>query len=43
MSKARINQKTKERCLLTEIAPYETPTLFSNWGSYRNLCKSPET
>ena len=34
MSKARINQKTKERCLLTEIAPYETPTLFSNWGSY---------
>ena len=34
MSKTRINQKTKERCLLTEIVPYETPTLFSNWGSY---------
>src|SRR5690349_12090455 len=37
MSKARINQKTKERCLLTEIAPYETPTLFSNWGSYNYI------
>lgn len=34
MSKARINQRAKARCLLTEIAPYETPTLFSNWGSY---------
>jgi hypothetical protein len=37
MSKARINQKTKARCLLTEIAPYETPTLFSNWGSYNYI------
>jgi len=37
MSKKRINQKTKERCLLTEVAPYETPTLFSNWGSYNYL------
>jgi len=37
MSKSRINQKTKERCLLTEVAPYETPTLFSNWGSYNYL------
>ncbi len=38
MSKARINQKAKARCLLTEIAPYETPTLFSNWGSYNYIC-----
>jgi len=37
MSKTRINQKTTERCLLTEVAPYETPTLFSNWGSYNYL------
>jgi len=44
MSKTRINQKTKERCLLTEIVPYETPTLFSNWGSYnyvRSLKDAP--
>jgi hypothetical protein len=36
--KARISQRTRERCLLTEIAPYETPMLFSNWGSY-NYCR----
>jgi hypothetical protein len=34
MSKSRIDTRAKARCLLTEIAPYETPTLFSNWGSY---------
>jgi hypothetical protein len=35
MSKKRINKRTFERCLLTDIAPYETPILFSNWGSYK--------
>ena len=39
MSKTRIDQKTIERCLLTEIVPYETPILFSNWGSF-NYCRT---
>ena len=43
MSKAKINQRTKERCLLTEITPYETPTLFSNWGSYNYILRLSET
>ena len=38
MPKAKINQTTIERCLLTEVLPYETPILFSNWGSY-NFCR----
>lgn len=40
MPKRKINPSIFERCLLTEVAPYETPLLFSNWGSYnyfRNL------
>lgn len=32
--KVRINKNIFERCLLTEIMPYETPILFSNWGSF---------
>ncbi len=34
MRKKRISQVTSERCLLTEVAPYETPVLYSNWGAY---------
>lgn len=44
MNKLRIRQNTPERCLLTEIAPYETPIVFSNWGSYnyeKNLASKP--
>lgn len=40
MSKIRINKGIKERCLLTEVAPYETPILYSYWGAFnyhRNL------
>lgn len=33
-SEVRINNKNTERCLLTEVMPFETPILFSNWGSY---------
>ena len=42
MSKVKINKSSFERCLLTEIAPYETPILFSNWGSY-NYIKNLQT
>ncbi len=34
MRKRKISQTTVERVLLTEVAPFETPALFSNWGSY---------
>lgn len=34
MSRFKINRKNKYRCLLTEVSPYETPLIFSNWGSY---------
>lgn len=34
MSRKRINKKIFERSLLTEVMPYETPIVFSNWGSY---------
>ena len=40
MSKRKINRSIFERCLLTEVSPYETPLIYSNWGSYnyyRNL------
>ncbi|HOV12702.1 MAG TPA: RNA-directed DNA polymerase [Spirochaetota bacterium] len=48
MSKKKINKYNYERCLLTEISPFETPLIWSNWGSYnyyRNLLqlkKRPE-
>ena len=29
-----INNTIYERCLLTEISPYETPLMWSNWGMY---------
>jgi hypothetical protein len=34
MRRKKISQATSERCLLTEVAPYETPVLYSNWGAY---------
>lgn len=34
MKRVRIERKTKERVLLTEILPYEVPMLFSNEGYY---------
>ena len=34
MNKQQINKRVYERCLLTEVTPYETPLLFSNWGAY---------
>jgi hypothetical protein len=34
MSKKRIKKTAYERCLLTEISPYETPLIWSNWGSF---------
>ena len=34
MSKRRINRSIYERCLLTDVSPYETPLIYSNWGSY---------
>lgn len=40
MNKNRIDATIYERCLLTDALPFETPLLFSNWGSYnyfRNL------
>ncbi|MBM9576224.1 RNA-directed DNA polymerase [Leptospira sp. 201903070] len=45
MLKNKINRSIYERCLLTEVVPFETPMLFSNWGAFnfvRNLKnKSP--
>lgn len=29
-----INKNIFERCLLTDLVPYETPLLFSNWGAF---------
>ncbi|BDA80196.1 DNA-binding protein [Leptospira kobayashii] len=37
MNKKRLNSGIKERCLLTEVSPFETPILFSNWGSFNYL------
>ena len=37
MNKRRVRQSNTERCLLTEVAPYETPSLFSYWGAYNYL------
>jgi len=37
MSKVKINKSFSERCLLTEITPYETPIMFSNWGAFNYL------
>lgn len=34
MPKNKINKRIYQRCLLTEITPFETPLLFSNWGSF---------
>lgn len=34
MSKFKINKTNPNRCLLTEVTPYETPMIFSNWGAY---------
>lgn len=34
MSKARIKKNVFERCLLTDVVPFETPIIWSNWGSY---------
>lgn len=48
MSKKRIDKSNYERCLLSEVAPYETPLIFSNWGSYnyhrklKNLSLPPD-
>jgi hypothetical protein len=45
MSKQLINRSISERCLLTEVTPYETPILFSNWGSFnhtRNLAPNAQ-
>ncbi len=34
MSKRFIKKNVYERCLLTEASPYETPLIWSNWGSF---------
>lgn len=41
MNRNRIRRDIFQRCLLTEVAPFETPLIWSNWGSYnyfRSLC-----
>lgn len=42
MPKNRIGKEIYERCLLTEVAPYETPIRFSNWGSFNYMRKADE-
>jgi len=37
MSRIKINKSISERCLLTDVTPFETPVLFSNWGSFNYL------
>lgn len=39
MSRIKINRSIYERCLLTEVSPFETPLIYSNWGSY-NYCQN---
>lgn len=34
MSRKRIRKNIFERCLLTDVAPFETPLVWSNWGSF---------
>lgn len=33
----KIDKNVYNRCLLTEVIPYETPIQFSNWGSFNYL------
>lgn len=42
MPRKRIRKEIYARCLLTEVAPYETPIRFSNWGSFNYMMKTDE-